>query len=326
MHCSILQRPPYMKTNRHFANRAAIIFLLFSATSICLFAQAATFEPRAKESMNPVYLNHFFLTLDPQTYKEIWESPFLKGEFATFEQRTTVRADMTYTGIYFYGTHTYFEFFEAGKASGRAEGASGIASGIEAHGGSDLLKEHLENFLNIKAMKTTITRKMNDKEIPWFHSVGGNFVDRTPLLMTWTMEYHENFLSGWYPNLSPATRGITREEVLERYTAKLGENEKRKQKYIDDVIEMNLALDEKGRSQFIREREAFGYKITGDASRTVCAGPGINYIIMPQTPQSVGITAIKLSLKRNKAGQKVYRFGRKSVLQFNDDRTATWSF
>ena len=315
-----------MKTNHYFVNRAATIFVLLLAMSISLFAQAATSYPSAKGNMNPVYLNHFFLTLDPQTYKEIWDSPFLKDEFATFEQRTTVRADMTYTGIYFYGTRTYFEFFEAGKASGRAEGASGIASGIEAPGGSDQLKERLESFLKIKAMKTTITRKMNDKEIPWFHSVGGNFVDRTPMLTSWTMEYHKDFLNGWYPDLSPATRGITRREILERYTAKLGDNEKRKQKYIDDVIEMHLALDEKGRAQFAKEREAFGYKITGNAGQTICEGPEIKYIVTEQTPESAGITAIKLSLRKNKSGQKVYRFGRKSVLQFNDDRTAMWSF
>ncbi|HKS43122.1 MAG TPA: DUF5829 family protein, partial [Blastocatellia bacterium] len=129
-----------MKANRHFVNRATITFLLLFTMSILTFAQAATFEPSAKENMTPVYLNHFFLTLDPQTYKEIWDSPFLKDEFATFEQRTTVRADMTYTGIYFYGRRTYFEFFEAGTASGRAEGASGI----EAPGASDQLKERLE--------------------------------------------------------------------------------------------------------------------------------------------------------------------------------------
>lgn len=315
-----------MKAKLHFTGRAATIFLLLLAMGISPFAQTANSEPQAKEHMNPVYLNHFFLTLDPQTYKELWDSPFLKDEFATFEQRTTVRADMTYTGIYFYGTRTYFEFFEAGKASGRAEGASGIASGIEAPGGSDQLKERLESFLKIRAMKTTITRKMDDKELPWFHSVGGNFADRTPMLMTWTMEYHKDFLNGWYSDLSPATRGITRREILERYTAKLGDNEKRKHKYIDDVIEMHLALDENGRSQFIKEREAFGYKITGDADKTICEGPEIKYIVARQTPESAGITAIKLSLKKNKPGQKVYRFGRKSVLQFNDDRTATWSF
>lgn len=315
-----------MKRDRHFANRTAAVSLLILAASLRMFAQAATSEPQAKESMTPVYLNHFFLTLDPQTYKEIGDSTFLKAEFATFEQRTTVRADMTYTGIYFYGTKTYFEFFEAGKGSGRAEGASGIASGIETPNGSDRLKERLEGFLKIKAIKTTITRKTGDKELPWFHSIGGNFVDRTPVLTTWTMEYHRDFLNSWYPDLSPATRGITRQEILERYTAKLGDNEKRKQKYIDDVIEMHLALDEKIKSQFVKEREAFGYKITSDAGQTICEGPEMKYIVTGQTPQSVGITAIKLSLKKNKSGQKVYRFGRKSVLQFNDDRTAMWSF
>jgi hypothetical protein len=271
-------------------------------------------------------LNHFFLTLDSQTYKEINESSFLKDEFAAFEQRTTVRADMTYTGIYFYGTRSYFEFFEAGKNSGRAEGATGVASGIEAHGGSDRLKGRFESSLKINATKGTITRRTNDKDIPWFYSVGANFGNRGSDLLTWTMEYHEDFLNNWYPELSPPTRGITREEILERYTAKLGENEKRKQKYMDDVIEMHLALDENNKAQFIKEREAFGYKITGDRVKTVCEGPGIRYTVTDRTPDAVGITAIKLSLKRDKAGQKVYRFGRRSVLRFNDDRTATWSF
>ena len=144
--------------------------------------------------------------------------------------------------------------------------------------------------------------------------------------MTWTMEYHKDFLNTWHPDLSPATRGITRQEILERYTAKLGDNEKRKEKYIDDVIEIHLALDKKIKSQFVKEREAFGYKITAGANQTICEGPEIKYIVTGQTPQDVGITAIKLSLKKNKTGQKVYRFGRRSVLQFNDDRTATWSF
>ncbi|HKP87800.1 MAG TPA: DUF5829 family protein [Blastocatellia bacterium] len=315
-----------MKFNRQIVKRAVNVLCLVSAMSMLLAARATRFEPPAKESMDPIYLNHFFLTVDPQTYKEISESQFLKDEFAAFEQRTTVRADMTYTGIYFYGTRTYFEFFEAGKASGRMEGASGVASGIEARGGSDRLKGHLESSLKIGAMKTTITRKTNDKDVPWFHSVGGNFGNKASVITTWTMEYHEDFLNNWYPELSPRTRGITREEVLERYTAKLGDNEKRKQKYIDDVIEMRLALDEKDGAGFIKERESFGYKILSDADKTTCEGPGIKYVVTARTPESVGITAIKLSLRKNKTGQKVYRFGRRSVLQFNDDRTATWSF
>ena len=113
-----------MKLHSQLFKLAVSIFLLVSLSSALLVAQAARSDPPSKESMDPVYLNHFFLTLDSQTYKEINESSILKDEFAAFEQRTTVRADMTYTGIYFYGTRTYFEFFEAGKNSGRAEGAT----------------------------------------------------------------------------------------------------------------------------------------------------------------------------------------------------------
>jgi hypothetical protein len=318
-----------MKLNAQHFKRAVSALALVSAAGALLIAQAASFGPptrESKESMDPIYLNHFFLTLDPQTYKEVSESNFLKDEFATFEQRTTVRADTTYTGVYFYGTRTYFEFFEAGKNSGRAEGATGVASGIEARGGSDRLKERLESSLKSNVIKNTITRKTDDKDVPWFYSVGANFGDRTADFITWTMEYHEDFLNNWHPKLSPQTRGITRREILERYAAKLGENEKREQKYMDDVIEVRLALDEEDAARFVKEREAFGYKVTGDGVETTCEGPGIKYAVTRRTPNAVGITAIKLSLKRDKAGQKVYRFGRRSVLRFNDDRTATWTF
>lgn len=279
-----------------------------------------------KGTMNPIYLNHFYLTLDAETFNAIKASPFLKDEFATFEQRTTVRTDITYTGIYFYGTHTYFEFFEAGSNSGRQEGATGIASGLEARGGSDTLMQRLETVLNVKPVKATITRKVGDKDVPWFYQVGANFADRRAMLATWTMEYHEEFLNNWYAELSPTSRGITRAEILERYTAKLGDNQRRKQKYLDDVIEIRLALDDKDRTLFVKEREAFGYRVTTEQGQTVCEGPGIKIILAARTPSAIGITAIKLSLKRAKQGEKVYRFGKRSVLQFNDDRTATWSF
>ena len=36
------------------------------------------------------------------------------------ERRTTVRADTSYTALYFYGTNTYFEFFDAGRSVRRA--------------------------------------------------------------------------------------------------------------------------------------------------------------------------------------------------------------
>jgi Family of unknown function (DUF5829) len=281
-------------------------------------------EPAA-QTTDPVYLNHFFLVLDAETYKEIKESKFLQEEFATFEHRTTVRTDITYTGIYFYGTHTYFEFFEPG-GYGRAEGAGGIASGVEAPGAGDRVKRQLEIYTKAPAWNNPVTRRVGEKDLPWFHMIRVAHKDSTARLSTWLMEYHEEFLNNWYPELSPKSRGITREEVLERYVAKLGDREKRKGKYLDDVVEITLALAENEKELFIKEREAFGYKITGDEKRTVCEGPGIRYAIIAAANSPGAIASIKMSLRRDKKGQRVYRFGSRSVLQFNDDRAATWSF
>jgi Family of unknown function (DUF5829) len=279
----------------------------------------------AAQMADPVYLNHFFFVLDAETYKQIKESKFLQEEFAAFEHRTTVRADITYTGIYFYGTHTYFEFFEPGGYS-RAEGAGGIASGVEAPGAGDKVRRRLESYTKAPAWKNPVTRRVGDKDLPWFHMITVAYKDSPARLTTWLMEYHEEFLNNWYPELSPKSRGITREEILERYVAKLGDQEKRKGKYLDDVIEMTLALGEAEKELFIKEREAFGYKITGDEKRTVCEGPGVRYAIIAAANSPGAIASIKVSLRRDKNGQKVYRFGSRSVLQFNDDRTATWSF
>lgn len=279
----------------------------------------------AAHSIGPVFLNHFYIVLDAQTYKEIEESNFLREEFATFERRTTVRTDITYTGIYFYGTQTYFEFFEPGQYD-RVEGACAVASGVETPGASDRVKQRLESYTKMPASKKAVTRRVNERDLPWFHMVSVSYNGSPAKLSTWVMEYHEDFLDNWYPDLSPKTRGITREEVLERYVAKLGEHEKRKSKYIEDVVEMTLALSEAESELFIKECEAFGYKITSDKNRTICEGPAIKYTIIAGANSSSAITSIKLSLKRDKKGERVYRFGGRSVLQFDDDRTATWSF
>ncbi|MEZ0314816.1 MAG: DUF5829 family protein, partial [Myxococcota bacterium] len=74
-------------------------------------------------------LNHFYVTLDTATYAAIRDSKLLKEQFGVFEERTTKRGDITYTGIYFYGDQTYFEIF---NPDGKANPASnGIAFGVD---------------------------------------------------------------------------------------------------------------------------------------------------------------------------------------------------
>src|SRR5918998_6248173 len=68
---------------------------------------------QGKAKRPPVFLNHFFVVVDSATYKDVERSAFLRQEFAVTERRTTVRNDVSYTALYFYGVNTYFEFFDA---------------------------------------------------------------------------------------------------------------------------------------------------------------------------------------------------------------------
>ena len=282
-------------------------------------------RPPSGETMDTVYLNHFFLTLDRESYNAIQSSPFLAGEFAPFEQRTTVRRDITYTGSYFYGAQTYFEFFEAGGGLGRTVGASGVAFGVEAPGASLRLKPRLADALAVPVAVNPVTRRVGDRDVDWFYMTTADDRQPSALLQTWVMEYRESFLNDWYGELKPATRGITRAEILERYTAKIGEDDQRRQKFLENVTEITFALPEKERGRLLKTCEAFGYQVRAETGQSRCLGPQVAFNFVAPTHDVRGITAVKFSLRSAKQGEKTYRFG-KTVLRFNDDRTAVWTF
>ena len=279
--------------------------------------------------MDAVPLNHFYVTVDADTYKAIESSSFLREEFAPFEQRTTVRKDMTYTGSYFYGVHTYFEFFEVGRSLGRVPGASAIAFGVEVPGASPLLRERLEAALKTPFRVDPITRRTGDRDVDWFYMTTTGDRAAPALLQSWVMEYRGGYLAEWYPELRPATRGITRAEILERYAAKIGEAERRQQKLLEDVVEVTLALPAAESSRFATECEALGYREGTDGNTggdtVTWAGFGSTFHLVPATEKARGIIAVRFSLRREKQGERQYRFGN-SVLRFNDDRSAVWTF
>ena len=76
----------------------------------------------------PVFLNHLYVVPDLETYDAIASSDALR-ELIVVEERTTVRRDLTYTGVYLYGRDTYFEFLKPSGAF--PEGSSGVAFGVE---------------------------------------------------------------------------------------------------------------------------------------------------------------------------------------------------
>jgi hypothetical protein len=254
-------------------------------------------------------LNHFYVVLDHDTYAAIEQSAFLKEQFAVFEKRTTVRADKTYSGIYFYGRQTYLEFLEPSPE--RPVGGSGMAFG------GDAAAEPIEG---LKPM--TITREWNGVKVPWFFMTTPSWESQDDRFVTWFMTYHADFLTQWHPEARPsgaASSQVSRAAVLERYKAVLlsastsaSTSASSSPALMDDVSGLTLALKAESRPRFEAWTAAIGAAFP---VRFVDPGAGIE-----------GIRAAEFRLGRAPDKEETLRFGSHSTLTLRRDRTATWRF
>lgn len=264
----------------------------------------------------PVFLNHCYIAVDSATYRDIEQNSFLRSEFAATEQRTTVRTDRSYTGLYFYGANTYFEFFDASGDSSRQVGFSGIAFGVDQAG--DLKAELSAGFAMDQEL---ITRQYNGEQISWFHA---GLLKDFPLdsaFAVWLMEYHPSFLNEWNPQPGAREQGVTRKEILQRYAAVLKDVPAKP--YFEDVVALTVAIDDDNRNRFSELCQQFGYAV-GDAN--VLNGPDIELRLQPQTESARGIQEMTMRVSSGPNDRSEFRFGAKSVLRFSGDGLATWSF
>jgi len=241
-------------------------------------------------------LNHFYLAVDRETYAAIEASGFLKSEFAAFEKRTTVRADRTYTAIYFYGTHTYFELFDA-AAEKRKPGESGIAFGVDAVS---------DEPTGISLEKHLITRGWLGAQLPWFYTLSAQDGQEITL---WLMEYHPGFLAKWNP-AAGGPGGITRDAVLRRYKAVLPHTPE--DPMIEDVAGLTVAVSSK-------ERPPIEHWI-----RDIGSVFPVQFV-EPEAGEH-GIREVRFKLRRPSAKIQEVRFGGKSVLRFQPGGAALWTF
>jgi hypothetical protein len=285
---------------------------------ICFIPAYAVSQQQASavNQLPPVYLNHLYLVLDKQTYDDIGGSDFIRNQFAGFSQSTTVaNGGASWTGTYIRGEHTYIELFA--PFDSHKVGDAGIGFGVEQEGGVELIYNRLKSLVGEKAKKNLRIRKIDEKEIPWFYQVSVDYGDGSSGFGDWVMEYHRDFLKTRYPDAKPEEDGITRRQALLRSF--------KHDRYFEDIYEVTVALSDGQANQFVDELRAFGYKVKGHGGKRECAGADIKFVVIPRTSYSVGITKLRLRLLRPKEGQKIYRFGSKSVLKF-DGKQATWSF
>ena len=274
---------------------------------------------QAKSKLPSVFLNHFYVVIDSATYKDIEQSPLLRREFAVTEQRTTVRTDRSYTGLYFYGTNTYFEFFDVSSDSSRQVGFSGIAFGVDQAGELQAVSKALSTSFPLD--QKTITRQYNGKQIPWFYAGEQKSFPIDSGFGVWFMEYHPRFLSEWNPQPGSSNQGVSRKQILQRYATVLKDIPAKP--YFEDVVALTVAVNDENRKKFVELCRLLGYS---ERTVGVFKGPDIELRLLEQTETARGIQEITMRVSRQPKEQTEFRFGTRSVLKFRGNGLATWSF
>ena len=230
--------------------------------------------------MQPVYLNHLLIFLDAETYRSIGASGFLNGHFACSEERTThdQATDMSWTGRYYYGRETYFEFMDPGRTSWAPRDA--IAFGIEQEGGSEDLAGRLERALKRDITRFKRKRRYRDQDIPWFWTVDIPRKEDARLI-SWVMEYDPGFLDRWAPDLPPGmpragTDRIARSGFLARYRSAIGDD--LPGRLFRDITSVTVTLPPDEADLLEEELVVYGYvaaKMDNPVERSVDGAAGL---------------------------------------------------
>ena len=214
--------------------------------------------------MQPVYLNHLLIFLDADTYRSIGASGFLNEHFASSEERTThdQATGMSWTGRYYYGRDTYFEFMNPDRTSWAPRDA--LAFGMEREGGSEELAGRLERELKRDITLFKRKRRYRDQDIPWFWTVDIPRKDDARLI-SWVMEYDPGFLDRWAPDLPPEKPAagkpcIARSGFLTRYRSAIGDD--LPDRLFRDITSVTVTLPPNEADLLAAELGVYGYAAT----------------------------------------------------------------
>jgi hypothetical protein len=314
-HLSVLRKVRKVNMSNNFQDKLKCLSVVLFI--VCFLSASAVGQPpQSLKSLPEVYLNHLYIVLDKQTYDDIGASEFMRNEFAAFKQETTVSdGSASWTGTYIYGEQTYLEFFNSEYETDLKQGMSGIAFGVEETDAIKLIQNQL-NQVGGKVESVLRTVEINERQVPWFYKLHIEYPNEILKLDRWMMEYHQDYLRERRSNFKAEENGITRKQYLMRTY--------KPERYLKNIFEITVALSQKEANRFVKELEAFKFKIETRGAKKVCVGSDIKLIITQQT-ETEGIKEVKLTLSRKKKGQKIYKFGGRSALRFNG-KMATWTF
>lgn len=267
-----------------------------------------------------VFLNHVIVHLDSITYAAVGNSDFLTSAFGSCDVKT-VTADSgqsSWSGTYVTGQNTYIEFFNVGQRDNI--GFSAIGFGVETQGGIARLSEHCTRSGITNFISFVRRREINGVDLPWFEGLGIVTEDTTVRFTTgtWVMEYRREYMAAKFPNLTPDSIEVTRR----LYNSESYRNDL----LLQDIIEIELAVNEPDYSKLLNDLGLYGYKIEQDEETARAIGLEMNVILRPKSESLAGICRIRFALTDKPYEQHTEVFSDRSKLVLNPDSTADWFF
>jgi len=173
------------------------------------------------------------------------------------------------------------------------------------------------------AQPQLVTRGYNEKQIPWFYMLNlGPFAENSAI-KSWIMEYHPQFLSEWNPS-DKVNPSIKRSQVLSRYIAMLPNIPA--EPIVTEISGLTLALDNESVAMLRGICKDLGYRCTMEDGEIVLTGPDIVLRLITQSSASRGIKRVEFHVSRMPEGKREFQFGSHSVLRFENDKRAVWTF
>jgi hypothetical protein len=245
----------------------------------------------AAEPLPPVYFNHITIYLSPAAYDALRQSEFLRNEFAGFEEETLQRDNpkLTKTGIFLFGQHTYFEFFEAGEDQRFGPTVPGeLVFNMWIDDRNQLPRFQQRLAASAGAPKLIDTTR-NSQHQPMYDTVisqGGPSTDFGPGMRV------DTHIKGYYPD------GVTREKRLQKVFLP--------DRLLDDITGFTLSVNEPERDRLIQQLRVYSYNIRADGARQVVSGPGITLTLLPAAPNASRTLSIDFSLNRATQKKQTY--------------------
>jgi hypothetical protein len=227
-----------------------IFLLLFSASAF------------PSDASPPVFLSHFYISLDRATYDALRNSPGITA-LAGIEEKHTVAGSENWSGFYVYGRQTYMEFFVADMLpDGTSKEDCGLGLSVEKAGGVKAIANRLRPVFGDMVGIDKQVRTISTGDIPWYIA-GAVDTKRPEAMYTWIMEVDASYLSAMHPG-SLVTHPLSRQQYLSWNF--------RPDRLLDAVVGIRAALNLVERTQLANELELVGWSVHRQGSGFLARG------------------------------------------------------